>query len=684
MQEVISKLNKIINELSNKDISNREELEFFKTKIKTSGGIKLSTIDQYKNSDFLLANIKVIFQELEFSEIKKFITPIEYDLNNTNIDLLVCAFQFLDEMDAEKVEKLLEKKNIYSKFLRFYNRHGIDKSVVVDKDPLFNNGFKFEKLVILFQQFREAPVFSNLIELNNCLPLLEDNLINSIQMFAAKGTVVSREKTKSIKKLEKEMDTLFALKALAEEDILVEAIDSVNTVDKVLKSFSEYVTELERIEKEEKRSNNKKANLYRQLIIKIKNYKKLTSDDIDFIEDEELKKEVILSILEKNKISYNTLLDDFKLNKKTEINTLDKILIKYNIVIYDEISKSLLVKNLDLDIIEKMLMQLNENEFDFIMKDEKLLVRISMFSSVSNINIIKYWLSEEIITEDFLKENVDILISEKTDLNQELLEIYERSNINPLFNKVNENIELFGKNNICLQNIKKYDINLFLKEKIITSFELLNKYNLDLSSEDLIDYSIIENPKKINIVDLFIEIGMFDYLKNHIELINKDSNIIKRILLLKEINYPIFDENNILLNIITDDNKFYIPDKEIDTYLNNDSLNHINIECYLALEENKNNKIDDTICCEILMSIIERNCKIDDNQYNFNGIIISRNKVLRNMTSLKNIDFKEQITEKEKIISSILFNSILDEESINIILNSIDDMLIIANKQLKK
>ena len=265
-------------------------------------------------------------------EIKKFITPIEYDLNNTSIDLLACAFQFLDDLEYEKVEKLLEKKNIYSKFLRFYNRHGIDKSVVVDKDPLFNNGFKFEKLVILFQQFREAPVFSNLIELNNCLPLLEDNLINSIQTFAAKGTVVSRENTKSIKKLEKEMDTLLALKALAEEDILVEAIDSVNTVDKVLKSFSEYVTELERIEKEEKRSNNKKANLYRQLIIKIKNYKKLTSYDIDFIEDEELKKEVILSILEKNKISYNTLLDDFKLNKKTEINTLDKILIKYNII----------------------------------------------------------------------------------------------------------------------------------------------------------------------------------------------------------------------------------------------------------------------------------------------------------------------------------------------------------------
>jgi hypothetical protein len=135
----------------------------------------------------------------------------------------------------------------------------------------------------------------NLIEFNNCLPLLEDDIINMIQNFWNTGKFISKEKTKNIKKLEKQIDNLHILKALAEENILEGAIESVNTIYDILKDFSSYVAKLEKKEKDEKKENNKKANLYRELIIKIKNYKKVTSNDIEFVEDESLKTEIILS-----------------------------------------------------------------------------------------------------------------------------------------------------------------------------------------------------------------------------------------------------------------------------------------------------------------------------------------------------------------------------------------------------
>ena len=145
MQKVINKLNEIIDELNNKSITNKEEFDFFKTKIKTSKGICLSAIDKYKNSDFLLANIKILLTDKEFSEIKSLITPIENELNETNIDLLTDAFQFLDDLEPEKIKKLKEKGTIYSKFLNKVKRGKISE-FVIKIDPLFNNGYKFEKL----------------------------------------------------------------------------------------------------------------------------------------------------------------------------------------------------------------------------------------------------------------------------------------------------------------------------------------------------------------------------------------------------------------------------------------------------------------------------------------------------------------------------------------------------------
>ena len=671
MQNLLNKLENLVEELEKSSYSNKGELDFFKKFVKTEKGIRVESILDYENSTFFVAAIRSKYKEIPFEEIVTDVLSIA-GLDKSDIDILAYTFNFLDRLDDSVIEKSKEKGELYYSYLDYCDEYFFPKDFIMNRAPFLQNATEFNKMATFFNKYRESNIFGLLVQAHNCFPLIENDLISYVINLVKKGTFRQIGNTKSIKKIEREKEAMYELMKIAEEGIMYDVVEDVRAIYNLTNDFARHLSELEASEKNYIREKNHQISQYKDIINKVKNSFKIFESDIEFISDEALKQEIIMVILEKNKQKYVDLLEQLKTNQKSNINDLDKLLVKYNIIITDEIDKNLIATNVNLSELNEKLQCLSNKSFKLIKEDQKKLVKILLFSSVDIIRKIESWIEKDIITQEFITENVEVFINIPTE--NEKLELLEKMSISSKFEILNNNIELFRKNNVCLPNIKKYNIDFFLSEnnEYVNTFKILSRYNLNLCDENLIDFSILEKTDCLNMIDLLIENDMYDYLKTHMFLVNKDRNFIKRIMLLKEIGYKIFDENNSLLNIVAEDNKFYVSDESLDLYIMDDTTKHMNVECYFELEQNSNNIIDEQILDEPIIAILENNFKLDNYRYYFDGVIISRNKVLRYMTTLKKCVFEEEIDYNEKLISSILFNSILDEESIIKIIKNVD------------
>ena len=116
-----------------------------------------------------------------------------------------------------------------------------------------------------------------------------------------------------------------------------------------------------------------------------------------------------------------------------------------------------------------------------------------------------------------------------------------------------------------------------------------------------------------------------------------------------------------------------ILDTDLNEFIPNSVNRYLNEECFKVLVGNKNY----TDICEEIDLIKEY--ATSEVEYNFGGIIISRNKVLRNYKCL--IDNCSNIDNKTLLLNAIIFGSTLDDEQIDIINDIINKKAV--QKELK-
>ena len=153
-------------------------------------------------------------------------------------------------------------------------------------------------------------------------------------------------------------------------------------------------------------------------------------------------------------------------------------------------------------------------------------------------------------------------------------------------------------------NLDIYDINHTKIDVIDNNINALNNYKSSLRTTD--NFLFILDNNLAYKIDKFIELGYSSYLEGDLGLIN--SNNIKRLELLKLMNIPINDINE--LREVLFGQKFIINDYELDGYISNVLPYKKKKELSCSLED------------------LEKN-RVDKRTYSLGGVLISSEKVNR-------------------------------------------------------
>lgn len=391
----------------------------------------------------------------------------------------------------------------------------------------------------------------------------------------------------------------------------------------------------------------------------------IPKDFLILIDDDEINFSLLKKAVEHNLI--NHLAVEKELDIENAISDLEKMFKTYKFD-FNKLSKEQeekILKNVNLDSCNKILQSFSGNAFSNI-REKISIYDILMYSSPENVSCVCRAFSANSICEDFIIKNPGIFISSSDD-NKD----YE---VVALFDDFSKNVDLLRKKKINTYSISEDDEQILLQdyEKSKEIVSLLNSYNLNLSN--LTTFDILSDKGLIHNIDLLIELGLGDYVRENPNVICEDSTtLIKRAQICKMLGIPLIVDNQlnpklksrvftIGNNIISNDN--------MDNYIDTSVLYTMNEDMFKEL---KNTDITVPASADIL-----KDFAISKSEYSFDGITVSRQRFLRNYTILKN---SERIfDENEMIINSIIYGSLLSIDDVNNISTRLCDKGLIKKK----
>lgn len=365
-------------------------------------------------------------------------------------------------------------------------------------------------------------------------------------------------------------------------------------------------------------------------------------------------KEVINSLNEKELYQLYSFLskmqkESLNSSKITKNNSIEEeieiLLNKYNLSPTLFNNKDLIIKR-NIKELEEILKALHKGKIDFSNFKEKDFFNILVYGNIKDIKYIFTLYESKIINEEFIYLNPTIFLN-------------ENSNIpNPLFNKLVNNFRLLESLNLTYDNYYDNQILLLDHERLILNIQLLKTYMKKFSNKNLW-CSLIINPILFKLIDFFIENGV-DYSKLSFTNLNNYQQVellIKKIFIALNCNIMFIKNNMIDIEILNT-----IKDEEIDNYVVSET--NYNIPVDILDEFKKTKTVGINYGVENLVKFDEFLNSHDGNMYFGNNIIISKNKFLRNLTILINL---ENYLLDELIFYALIYDSFLSDKDIKLI-----------------
>lgn len=631
MEELIKSLEKEINILKeNYSKYNIEEINFFEriNKFSNKNLYEISNIDP---TDVLLASIMSLDSSASFSDLKYKMERIVY-IDNFNLNDIVKIFEVFHIFYEKDALYLLKSENVSNKTLAELNLERDFDGFIEILNVIFSNSRNAMNILLdLYEKYDKDGIFEDLIlfcdfkriiESKEEFEILNNNKSEDISLQLSKHLI--NDFTNGCKVF----DIFKKFKSYSKKLIGKTSLYKLETF-KLISAYTEIKKSLESNSKNIKTDELKAINP--SIALNIIKY-------LSQIMDEEYQ-------IEKEKFETNN----------NELSKLNQILYKYdiNFLTYEE--KMSIITSSNFDDIEEMISIVISLNINTILNDKDIFLETLLSSSKTALNNINKLIKAKIISNSFLERNIGILFTKECEL----------LNILPKYNDLATNIEILTSHGIPILNLKKYNINVLINNPVDLNYmlDLSKMYTLDLTKDELYNFSMLEEVKTFDILDQLIEEGVPITSEILIDIKKNDSNLAKRCKLAKELGINTL--NNGKINpIITSKNSFYVDDDSIDKYIINNTPNAINKEYSLHLKESKRIRINPEILNIPEILEIEKNYKKDNISYDINGITISRIKFLRNITSLtENFDIT---TDIENIITtSILYGSILNSEEIN-------------------
>lgn len=339
-------------------------------------------------------------------------------------------------------------------------------------------------------------------------------------------------------------------------------------------------------------------------------------------------------------------LNSSKITKNNSIEEeIENLLNKYNLSLTLFNNKDLIIKR-NIKELEEILKALDKGKINFSNFNEQDFFNILVYGNIKDIKYIFTLYESKIINEEFIYLNPNIFLN-------------ENSNIpNSLFNKLVNNFRLLESLNLTYDNYYDNQILLLDHEMLILNIQLLKTYMKKFSNKNLW-CSLIINPSLFKLIDFFIENGV-DYSKLSFTNLNNYQQIellIKKIFIALNCNIMFIKNNMIDIGILNT-----IKDEEIDNYVVSET--NYNIPVDILDEFKKTKTIGINYGVENLVKFDEFLNSHDGNMYFGNNIIISKNKFLRNLTILINL---ENYSLDELIFYALIYDSFLSDKDIKLI-----------------
>lgn len=382
-----------------------------------------------------------------------------------------------------------------------------------------------------------------------------------------------------------------------------------------------------------KRCNNLQQKINSLQKIYNKEYKEfISSKDLQAIMIDDINSKMYVQILE-DVVKANGYL----LNKKEMYfgprERLENLLLKYQYtyeLLSDECKNAVAI--ISIDKLDKDLTKLKSLSI-FLTYDN--LSRVMLEGLGDFDDRLRVFITKGYVDNAFINNNIEVLLDSS------------------LFSRLCDNIDTLVNNNIDIRKLSNIDSLILLSDNnyLKAMLNMYLGYNVEVTDDNISNILDINN---LDLLDSFIEEGCSNFIRNNTNYLCSDGNkLVKRI----HINGLIGEEsivNGKLDDSLQNQGVFFVPDYKLDEVCCNQASRFQDRRLLDILSCSKRLYIsDDVIDSDYIKMLDEK--YLDEGNYNINGVVISRIKVLRNMEVLKNVDY----CLLDKIFNSMIYNSIL-------------------------
>lgn len=601
--ELIKELEEVKKKLEEKLVSKDKdhEAEFFREFSENYNISGANGLSKLKTTDFMIASICTNYKDLDFNYVYDNISDMSEFLNTANPEELNNCF--------ETISGLLD---IYENYNEFQETKDLIFSTFGDNPivPLILKNYdSILKVVLNIPDNSEAV---KTLALTTSLKNMQSEKaeLNEFLCEMAEATG-GKVKDKYVNRhFTKYTNEAYNLKNILED----------------MKKIEEYTNQIVHENKVEKKALKKELKLYDEVI----SFMRLSEgreeiynlpDALLKIKDEEVKKKILIKIYENNNKKYLKQQEEYNKISKNSYTQYQLLFKKYGL----DINSYTIDQNLDIATVTDTLEKLSKIELD---KDA--ILDVLNGSSISSINSIYDYLSKGYISQEFVKNNIDIFNTSYDDL------------IN--------NIAYFLDNNISVSLIQKCENNLNKDSDLVKrNIDSLEEYDLLKYLKKTTNNIFVSEENLTKRIDGLLELGFESKLKEGLDLLNYDLDSIKKIKLCIELGVNINEIDSMLVNGLSN-----IPNDSLSDYL------------YSAVEYNK--PVSDLVKSkdEFLDSLSE----YEDGKrlYNIDGVLISKNKVKR---AFSKIDTNQVSTST--VYDIITANTILNDSECERIVSAISN-----------
>lgn len=638
------------------DYENYEEEQFYEELTKTL--IRLENIPMISNTDLLLGLLRDYQQDIPFEQVKKEVEIFKKDLDTFHkktghgpikecspMEVLMALLNGLDTLrEFDLLEELIPYSTFNKKFMnqkkikQFCKEH--NDTSIADHTAFFKN--YFELLNIIFPETEVRNAFIHFYHRNNFHELYQEfiDILNYKYQPAeipiqSPYVTISRKMKRKIKKISSGKDNKIEIKKI---------------LFPIYHRSNELQREKEKIERQQKRF----AFSYHKLLEYIEKEEKkdifhITHDMDQLIEDEEIRQKLYLYALEHNEPVYNQLKEENECSTTNQITKLDQLFIRYQISIHilENKLKEEIISSHSISEVEEIILKLNEMQLQEIFEDEIKFFDILKYGCILQMNQILEYMKKGLLCKSFVIKNFHILTKKEN-----------RNDYNTLLQNIDDLLDnRFDIEHISFQNP---EVLLLEHSKLKNNIECINLYELNYrnAKQKNVQYDMLSDSRLFDYIDSFIELNLYSEIKDDLSLINSSvESMVKRIKVANTVLYSIKDQKGSFVPSIINGKNFLVAEDDLDLYIENYSHEFINQECFEILSSSSRNECMDS--SHEWIHMLDENYQINPFQYQIDGILISRLKVMRNLKVLvENVS----LLSIDLLYSAMIFNTTLSEE----------------------